>query len=181
MTDIPDGVAERLGVVLLVGNPAPDSRTLEVGRELAGRLTDELGGDGFDTIDLAGLAPWVFGADRGDVIAAQKRVAAADILIVATPVYKASYTGLLKAFLDGFGPNALSGTVAVPLVVSASAAHALVGEVHLRPLLVELGASVPSRAITFTEAQLGDASAVIGAWAATATDPIARAVAGGAR
>jgi Predicted flavoprotein len=116
MTDIPDGVAERLGVVLLVGNPAPDSRTLEVGRELAGRLTDELGGDGFDTIDLAGLAPWVFGADRGDVIAAQKRVAAADILIVATPVYKASYTGLLKAFLDGLGPNALSGTVAVPLV-----------------------------------------------------------------
>lgn len=179
MTEVINGA--RLDTVLVVGNPAPQSRTLELGRELAGRLTDELGGGGFETIDLAGLAPRLFGADRGDVIAAQARVAAADLLIVATPVYKASYTGLLKAFLDGLGPNALSGTIAVPLVVSASAAHALVGEVHLRPLLVELGATVPSRALTLTEAQLGDPSALIDAWAASATEPIARAVPVGAR
>ena len=82
----------------------------------------------------------------------------------ATPVYKASYTGLLKAFLDLYGPGGLAGVVAVPVVVSGNPAHALVGEVHLRPLLVELGAVVPTRALTVVESQLTDLDPVIERW-----------------
>ena len=54
--------------------------------------------------------------------------------------------------------------VAVPVVVSGNPAHALVGEVHLRPLLVELGAVVPTRALTLVESQLADPDPVIERW-----------------
>ena len=54
--------------------------------------------------------------------------------------------------------------VAVPLVISGNPAHALVGEVHLRPLLVELGATVPTRSLTLTEAELTDLDPAIERW-----------------
>jgi FMN reductase len=60
----------------------------------------------------------------------------ADYLVVASPTYKATYTGLLKAFLDRLPPAALTGTVALPILVMGDAKHALAVEVHLRPLLV---------------------------------------------
>ena len=42
--------------------------------------------------------------------------------------------------------------------------HALAVEVHLRPVLVEIGATVPTRGLYVTEDQLDDLSAVIDAW-----------------
>jgi FMN reductase len=84
--------------------------------------------------------------------------------VIATPVYKASYTGLLKSFLDLYGAGGLAGVVAVPLVVSASPAHSFAGEVHLRPLLVELGAVVPTPSLALVEAQLPDVEPAIDAW-----------------
>jgi FMN reductase len=60
---------------------------------------------------------------------------------VATPTYKASYTGLLKAFLDRYGVGGLAGTLSVGVMVGASQAHALAVEAHLRPLLTELGST----------------------------------------
>ncbi|NUS50879.1 MAG: NADPH-dependent oxidoreductase, partial [Nocardioidaceae bacterium] len=74
-------------------------------------------------------------------------VGAADLVVVASPTYKASYTGLLKLFLDRFaGGTGLRG-LAVPLMLGAAPRHALAGEVHLRPLLAELGAAVPTPAL----------------------------------
>ena len=90
--------------------------------------------------------------------------AAATVAVIATPVYKASFTGLLKLFLDGYGANGLDGVVAVPVVVSASPAHSLVGEVHLRPVLVELGAVLPTRSFTVVESQLGDVEVLVEKW-----------------
>ena len=70
-----------------------------------------------------------------------------DLVVVASPTYKASYTGLLKLFLDRFaGGTGLRG-LAVPLMLGAAPRHALAGEVHLRPLLAELGAAVPTPAL----------------------------------
>ena len=67
--------------------------------------------------------------------------------MVASPTYKATYTGLLKLFLDRFaGGTGLRG-VAVPLMLGAGPDHALAPELHLRPLLVELGASVPTASL----------------------------------
>ena len=98
-------------------------------------------------------------------------MAEAALAVVATPVYKASYTGLLKAFFDRFPNGGLRNVIAIPVVVSASPGHSFVAEHVLRPLLVELGAVVPVRAFAITERQLDDLHAVIGSWADEA-DPV---------
>jgi len=103
-------------------------------------------------------------------------VSSADLLVVASPTYKATFTGLLKLFLDQLPPNALQGVIAVPVVVSAAPAHGLVGEAYLRPLLVELGATVPTRAFAVTEAQLPDLDDVVQGWWAGASAPLLRSV-----
>ena len=48
------------------------------------------------------------------------------------------------------------------------AGHSLAVEVHLRPVLVELGATVPARGLYVTEPELGELDAVVARWAATA-------------
>jgi FMN reductase len=162
-------------VVVLSGNPRPGSRTLAVAEAVGRGVADVLGTADVVTIDLAGLAGELFAADRPAVDRARARLAGAAVAVVATPVYKASYTGLLKSFLDLYGPDGLAGVVAVPLVVSGNPAHALAGEVHLRPVLVELGAVVPARSFAVTEAQLADPAPVVDAWLDRWADALARA------
>lgn len=164
-------------VVALVGNPRPASRTLGAASALARTLADRLGADvAPTTVDLATLAPVLHAQPRtADLDAALATVAGADVLVVATPVYKASFTGLLKSFLDLYGPDGLAGVVAVPLVVSAAPAHALVGEVHLRPVLVELGATVPTRALSVLDADLADLTPAVDRWWSGAEHPLRRA------
>ena len=53
-------------------------------------------------------------------------------------------------------------------MTGAAPIHALAPEVHLRPLLVELGASTPSRGLFVTEQQLDDLDTVIASWARVA-------------
>ena len=88
--------------------------------------------------------------------------------MIASPTYKASYTGLLKAFLDWFAQDQLAAVTVVPVMVGAAPEHALAVEVHLRPVLVELGASMPTRGLYVLESQLGDLDAVLDAWLVTA-------------
>lgn len=165
-------------VVALVGNPRAGSRTLAAATTLARTLADRLGAAEPEVVDLAGLAPALHAQPRtADLDAALALVAGADLLVVATPVYKASFTGLLKSFLDLYGPDGLDGVTAVPLVVSAAPAHALVGEVHLRPVLVELGASVPTRSLTVFDADLADLAPAVERWWQRAERPLRRAVA----
>lgn len=151
--------------LVLVGNPRPRSRTRAAAQEAAAWLAPRLGADGpTSTVDLADVASELFAAERPGASAALERVARADLLVVATPVYKASYTGLLKAFLDLYGPAGLAGVRAVPLVVSAAPAHGAAGDAHLRPLLLELGARVPARSVALLESQLADVPGVLDAW-----------------
>ena len=95
-------------------------------------------------------------------------------MVVASPTYKASYTGLLKSFLDWFGTTSLEGVTVVPVMTGAGAHHALAVEVHLRPVLVELGATLPTRGLYVTEAELPDVDDIIARWITTA-GPLLRA------
>jgi len=173
----------RPAVVTLVGNPRAGSRTLAAARAVAARVADHLrlttteGGSAEDTIDLAELATELLAPEHPRADEARDVVAGATVLVVATPVYKGSYTGLLKAFLDLYGPDGLAGVVAVPVVVSGDPAHALAGEVHLRPLLVELGATVPVRTLALLDSRLGGAelAVTVDAWLERAGDPLRRA------
>jgi FMN reductase len=128
---------------VLVGNPRPASRTSQAALTLREALAAALGvpAEG-PVVDAATLAPVVF-TEPDTVKAALETLGRAAFLVVATPTYKAAYTGLLKAVLDQAPSGWLRGKVVVPLQVAASDRHALAVEVHLRPVLTELGALVP--------------------------------------
>ena len=163
-------------VVVVSGNPRPGSRTLSAAEAAAHRIAAHLGIDDVATIDLATFAAEILAPEHPAADAAKERLAGATVAVIATPVYKAAYTGLLKSFLDLYGDDGLTGVVTVPLVVSGSPAHALAGEVHLRPVLVELGAVVPARSLTVTEGQLADLDGVIEAWLDRGGEALRRAV-----
>lgn len=132
--------------VVVAGNPKPQSRTLDAGVRLAHRLG--AAPESVSTIDVIELGAGLFAWGDERVAGAVELAQSADLLVVATPTYKASYTGVLKLFLDQFaGGTGLAGVTAVPLMLGGSHTHALAGEVHLKPVLAEIGAAVPTPAI----------------------------------
>jgi FMN reductase len=142
---------------VIVGNPKAGSRTLAA----AIRLADELGGADL-VIDLAEHAGELFDHGSATIAGLVKQVRESDLVIVASPTYKATYTGLLKSFLDWFPHDGLAGTTAVPLMLGASPIHALAPEHGLRHLLVELGAEVPTRALYVIDSAYDDPAAYAG-------------------
>jgi FMN reductase len=156
--------AGSVGVV--VGNPKAHSRTRTVAEALATAAAGAAGLAGRERVivDLADHGPALFDRSAASVRAAVEAVCGCALVVVASPTYKASYTGLLKSFLDWFATTDLLGVTAVPLMVGAGAQHALAVEVHLRPVLVELGATLPTRGLYVLEAQLHDLGSVIDAW-----------------
>ena len=85
-------------------------------------------------------------------------------------------TGNPKAFLDRYAGNGLAGTVAVPVMTGGWPGHLLAVEVHLRPVLVELGAIVPARGLFVTEPDISAPDAAIAKWAETAVPLIRHAL-----
>jgi FMN reductase len=145
---------------VVTGNPKPKSRTLEAAVYLATLLAGEPPSTVIDVIDLgAGLLGW------GDpsVKSALEAVQQADLCVFASPTYKATYTGLLKLFLDQFPSGGLTGVVAVPLMLGAGLGHAMAPDLLLKPVLVELGATCPTRGLYLLEADYTSEEAV-GAW-----------------
>jgi FMN reductase len=164
-------------VAVVVGNPKPQSRTLTVAEAVATAAAGAAGLDGSDrvTVDLAELGGELFDWASPRVKSAVEAVSRSSLAVVASPTYKASYTGLLKAFLDWYGQTGLAGVTVVPVMVGGLPHHALAVETHLRPVLIEIGATVPTRGLYVTEDQLTDLPAVIGAWLDVAR-PYLRAV-----
>lgn len=95
-------------------------------------------------------------ADTQDPAIAQavQAVAAAQLVIVGTPIYKAAYAGLLKVFLDLLPPDALRGKTVLPLATGGSAAHLLALDYALKPVLSALGARHVLDGVFATDAQL---------------------------
>jgi FMN reductase len=151
-----------MAIAVVTGNPKPASRTHGVALAVA----DALGEVPSLVVDLAEYAPRLFDWADAELSGLTASVAAADVAIFASPTYKATYTGLLKAFLDRYGANGLAGTVAVPVMTGGGAGHSLAVEVHLRPVLVELGATVPARGLYVTEPELAALPETIAKWSA---------------
>jgi FMN reductase len=130
---------------VVAGNPKPDSRTLAAGVLLAELIT---GNAPDNVVDVIGLGAGLLGWGDAAVGHAVQTVKASDLLIVASPTFKGSYAGVLKLFLDQFeGAVGLAGVVAVPLMLGAGPGHALAPELLLKPILVELGATVPCQGL----------------------------------
>ena len=69
-----------------------------------------------------------------------EQVASADGIIVASPVYKAACTGVLKTLLDLLPERALENKVVLPLMTAGSQAHLLALDYSLKPILGALKA-----------------------------------------
>jgi len=90
-------------------------------------------------VELGLLAPHFAGAIwRSQLPATVERelaaVEQADVLVVATPVYRGSYSGLFKHFFDFIEQDALIDKPILLAATGGSERHALVIEHQLRPL-----------------------------------------------
>lgn len=151
-------------VGVVVGNPRPGSRTTTVALEVADQVATALSGSVGKVVELANRAASVLDPDAVEVQDDLDSLRRVQTLVVASPTYKATYTGLLKAFFDRYGAGALDGVVAIPVMVGGAPQHTLACEVHLRPLLVELGAVVPTRGLYVLEAELSRLPDVVRDW-----------------
>jgi FMN reductase len=146
---------ETARVVTLSGSPAQHSRSAFLLRVAAGHLAAS--GIASDPLDVRDLPPAaLLRADPHDpkIAAAIAAIAGADALIVATPVYKAAYSGVLKAFLDVLPAAALNGKVVLPIATGGSAAHMLAVDYALKPVLSALGARYVLGTVYATDSQL---------------------------
>ncbi|MGX7678926.1 NADPH-dependent FMN reductase [Jatrophihabitans sp. DSM 45814] len=159
-----------MSATVVVGNPKVASRTASAAiavAEAVGRSAVDGDGELSDeptVIELAELGPALFSWGDAKVAQAKAAVLASDLIVFASPVYKASFTGLLKAFLDQFGRDELGARAVVPLMVGASPAHSLAVEAQLRPVLIEIGASCPTRGLYILESQIPELAPVIDEW-----------------
>lgn len=123
-------------------------------RTLAGELARVLSADSPVEVDLAELGTAVLDPADERASAAIVEVLEAELLVLASPTYKATYSGLLKAFLDRLGTGALAGAAAIPILLGGAPNHRLAIDVHFAPLLYELGARVPARGLFVLESEV---------------------------
>lgn len=82
------------------------------------------------------------------------KVQAAQAIVIATPVYKAAYSGVLKAFLDLLPQDGFTDKIILPIVTGGSPAHLLAIDYSLKPLFFALGAQHILKGIYIQDAQL---------------------------
>jgi len=149
-----------MNVVVVVGNPRPRSRTRQAAEHVAERLS---GAPPAACVELAELGPALLSGGDPAVEAARETVLGSSLVVFASPTFKATYTGLLKIFLDRFGAGEMPGTPAVALMLGASERHALAGEHALKPVLSEIGCSCPAPALFLLESDW-DTSPALETW-----------------
>ena len=144
-----------MSALLIAGSPSERSRSAALLDAVSQRLHSR--GALVDRIHIRNLSPQaLLLADFGHptVVAATDQVAKARVLVVATPVYKAAYSGVLKVFLDLLPQTALKGKVVLPLATGGSPHHMLALDYALRPVLQSLGAKHILPGIYATDSQV---------------------------
>lgn len=133
-------------IVCLSGSASAPSKTRAL-VELAGRKAAVLYGATVQTYDLTDLQPSLGQAASLDDLDPVARAIVdslvnADALVVGSPVYKGSYTGLFKHLIDLIDPAALAGKPILLTATGGGDKHALVIEHQLRPLFAFFEAAV---------------------------------------
>ena len=85
--------------------------------------------------------------------AAFGQVADARIVLLGTPTYRATYSGLLKTFFDLLPREALAGKVVGAVATGAVPMHALMLDHGLRPLVASLGGLSAAGLLYVTDAE----------------------------
>jgi FMN reductase len=145
-----------MSIVLLGGSPSPNASTSRLLQHVGEKLA--LHGRRVTRIEARELDPYaLLTADCREPGIARllQLVAGADALVVATPVYKAAYSGLLKALLDLLPQEGLAGKLVLPLATGGSQSHMLALDYALRPVLASMAPRSILPSIYATADQLG--------------------------
>lgn len=155
------GVKQGVDLVLLSAGSSNQSTTwrlLELLGEQARKALEERGRKvRFHTIHLSDLAAEVAtsittGRPTEGLQSSVDKVGEADGLIVGTPVYKASYSGLLKSFLDVLDDDILLSTPTLLSATGGTPRHGLVPDVEMRTLFAYFRAlTIPTAVYAATE------------------------------
>ena len=141
--------------VAISGSPSRESKS----RRLLAHGAERLSANGVGTpiVDLCVLpADDLLGRSRSPaIVRALDSVSGARVILVATPVYRASFSGLLKCFFDLLPQDALAGKTAILIATGGSPAHSLVIDYALRPLIASVGGLSVATGIYGTDAQFG--------------------------
>jgi FMN reductase len=154
---------------MTASTPAPDRRLVVVSaglskpsstRLLADRLGEatvrELQGLGVsaevETVELRDHAHAVVdamltGFPTGELAGVLERLTAADGIVVTTPLFTTTYSGLLKSFVDVLDKDSLTGTPVLLGATGGTARHSLALEYSLRPLFTYLRADVATTSV----------------------------------
>lgn len=127
-----------LRIVAVSGGLQRPSRAATLAEHLLGLIGENMRSEQ-QLIELGELAPQLAGAlwrsQLPEVVERQLvAVERADVLVVSTPVYRGSYTGLFKHFFDFIDQDALVDTPILLAATGGSDRHALVIDHQLRPL-----------------------------------------------
>ncbi|OLP55610.1 FMN reductase [Rhizobium rhizosphaerae] len=149
-----------MNIVAINGSTSKPSRTGDVVTILADAVSRRLSAP-VDRVDLADAAPVLFRALKSDGLDAEGRaiidkVETADVLIVASPVYRASYTGALKHLFDLVDYRLFSGKIVVLAATGGTPLHGLMIDHQLRPLFAFFNTIVVPTSIYATVADFVD-------------------------
>jgi FMN reductase len=128
-------------VLLIAASPTQSSRSAALLDAVGQRL--QARGAHLERLPLRELEPRALllaEHKHPNIAKALAQVASAQVVVVATPVYKAAYSGLLKVFLDLLAQTALQGKTVLPLATGGSPHHMLALDYALRPVLQSLAA-----------------------------------------
>lgn len=143
-------------MVGISGSPSGTSRSRALVEHTLAGFTSR--GASIELVDLATLpADALLGRGTAPALtAALENTTRARIVVAGTPVYRATYSGLLKLFFDLLPQGSLVGKIGVPIATGHSAAHMLAVDHGLRPLFASLGATVVAAGVYGTSAQFED-------------------------
>lgn len=130
-----------MSVLLIAGSPSERSRSAALLDSVSQRLVDK--GATVERLHIRDLSPQaLLLADTAHrtIAAAVAQVERAGAVVVATPVYKAAYSGVLKVFLDLLPQTALKNKTVLPIATGGSPHHMLALDYALRPVLQSLAA-----------------------------------------
>jgi FMN reductase len=79
--------------------------------------------------------------DSEEIKKQNKKVEQSNLVVILTPVYKASFSGVLKTYLDLLPQNGLEGKTILPIAIGGTFGHLLMLDYALKPVLTALGAT----------------------------------------
>ncbi|BAL91772.1 putative NADPH-dependent FMN reductase [Actinoplanes missouriensis 431] len=154
------------GILVISGNPRSGSRTSVLATAVGAAIAARIGSPDPHVIEVGDLGAGLLTPGDDATRTALAAIAEANLLVVATPTYKGSYTGVLKVLLDQLPAQALAGKLAVPVVTAGVAPQAAAAEALLRQLLVELGAIAVRPGLPVVEADLAETAEIAQKYAA---------------